>query len=174
MSVFILIHSNEIASYSDFVLCALVHHICHLPQLLSLAFIFVMSSRSTEFKFGMSAWGKAGTVLGLWLDSRSGAFRVTTNGDFTPPNGGTVIASGLVPSDEVGSGLFPAVSAEGCTIQVNLGKRPFRFQPPDYPDTLAAALAAKPQVHSRLEILLYTRASFALPTSAAPLRPSLY
>ena len=94
----------------------------------------------------MSAWGKAGTVLGLWLDSDSGAFRVTTNGKFTPPNGGTVVANGLTPGDMVGSGLYPAVSAKGCTIRVNLGQRPFRFQPPGYQDTWAAKSAFKVQV----------------------------
>ena len=97
----------------------------------------------------MSAWGKAGTVLGLWLDSDSGAFRVTTNGEFTPPNGGTVVANGLAPGDMVGSGLYPAVSATGCTIRVNLGQRPFRFQPPGYQDTWAAKSASKVQVLTR-------------------------
>ena len=97
----------------------------------------------------MSAWETAGTILGLWLDSDSGAFRVTTNGEFTPPNGGTVVANGLTPGDMVGSGLYPAVSAKGCTIRVNLGQRPFRFQPPGYQDTWAAKSASKVQVLTR-------------------------
>jgi hypothetical protein len=94
----------------------------------------------------MSAWGKADTVLGLWLDPDSGAFRVTTNGDFTPPNGGTVVASGLVPGEGVGSGIYPAVSGRDCAIRVNLGQDPFSFQPPGYQDVWAAASAVKVQV----------------------------
>ena len=94
----------------------------------------------------MSAWGKADTVLGLWLDPDSGAFRVTINGDFTPPNGGTVVASGLVSGEGVGSGIYPAVSGTDCAIRVNLGQHPFRFQPPGYQDIWAAASAVKVQV----------------------------
>ena len=105
--------------------------------------MFGVSIRCTKLNFGMREWGVAGTVLGLWLDSESGAFRVTTNGDFTSPSGGTVVSSGLVPGEAVGSGLFPAVSAKGCSIHVNLGQRPFRFQPPGYQDTWAAASASK-------------------------------
>ncbi len=102
--------------------------------------------RSTKLKFGMSAWGKAGTVLGLWLDPDSGAFQVTTNGDFTPPNGGTVVAAGLVPGEGVGSGIYPAVSGTDCSIRVNLGQHPFRFQPPGYQHMWKAASPVKVQV----------------------------
>jgi hypothetical protein len=94
----------------------------------------------------MSAWGKSDTVLGLWLDSDSGVLRVTTNGDFTPPNGGTVVASGIVSGEGVGSGIYPAVSGKDCTIGVNLGQHPFRFHPPGYKEIWAAASAAKVQV----------------------------
>ncbi len=119
-------------------------------RLLLLTFVFVLPIRCTKLNFGMSAWGTAGTVVGLLLDFDSGAFLVTTNGDFTPPNGGCVVASGLVPGEAVGSGLYPALSAKGCTLRVNLGQRPFRFQPSGYKDTWAAASAVKVQVFSRV------------------------
>jgi hypothetical protein len=97
--------------------------------------VFDCSTRSDYF--GMTGWLEVGTVLGVAIDLEQGCMLATVGPTSSSSGSGwhTVFETGLSPSSEIGSALFPVISGVlGVEVRYNFGynlaSRPMRHHPP--------------------------------------------
>jgi hypothetical protein len=78
------------------------------------------------------AWGEGwecGDVIGLAADLVSGKLHFGRNGHWAGPMG-CAFDSATMRTPLPKQGLYPAVSAQNCSLQFNFGDRPWKFGPP--------------------------------------------
>ena len=107
--------------------------------------LFDCSTRSNYF--GMTGWLQVGTVLGVAVDLEQGRMLATAcpTSISSASDWHTVFKTGLSPSAEIGSALFPVISGVlGAEVKYNFGHnlatRPMLHSPPsdDYKPISAA------------------------------------